>query len=68
MDELYVVAKFDKDGKRIGYLSAGRPSTIRVYKSYESAERGLKQKASFYKRQGITPLIMQITGMLGVER
>lgn len=44
---MYLVGYY-KDGIREGYLHAGRPCTIRVYESVESANRGIKQNSRYY--------------------
>lgn len=64
---MYLVEK-RKDGKQVGFLYSGRPSTIRVYESIEEAKRGIAQKKAMYDRQGLTTHIVEITILTEVKQ
>lgn len=48
------------DGERKGFISAGRPSTIRVYESVSSAKRGITANNRFYTSRGYEFKILKV--------
>jgi hypothetical protein len=63
---LYMVS-VTKNGEHCYYLSSGRPCTIRVYSSLESAQRGIRQSKKLHDRYGYELEVVEITQTQGVE-
>jgi hypothetical protein len=55
---MFFIAQY-KNGEQVGLIRSGRPCTIRVYETIESARKGAQQFKSFYKEQGIELVIVK---------
>lgn len=54
--DLYMLGRFDAEGKLNGYVHAGRPSTVRVYDSLEECKNGIRGNKRFYKHVTLMPV------------
>jgi len=67
MNELYVLAYFDKDGSFVEYVRKGRNNAISGYDDLTGAKRGYSQSKRSYRAQIYDLKIVKASGIEIVE-